>query len=165
MITGASGGMLGVSYYRELLYRRNIGLIKENEITSYKKKLSKDLLNKLSFSASTNDLFMRFKTFKYNNHNYTRERGEAFEAHLHENTDGLIEHSLGFYQKPEQNAQIPVMLFAPTIVNDGRRLIMSSQNMSFLNEKNLLMEKQCMKTLTTKPSLKDTNLKKFVSLQ
>ena len=135
MITGASGGMLGASYYRELLYRRNIGLIKENEITSYKKKLSKDLLNKLSFSASTNDLFMRFKTFKYNNHNYTRERGEAFEAHLHENTDGLIEHSLGFYQKPEQNAQIPVMLFAPTIVNDGRRLIMSSQNMSFLNEK------------------------------
>ena len=42
------------------------------------------MLNKLSFSASTS-LLMRYK-IQIQQSNYTKERGAAFEAHLHQNT-------------------------------------------------------------------------------
>lgn len=36
------------------------------------------------------------------------------------------------YRKPESEAMIPMMVFAPTIVNDGRRLLISPQPISYL---------------------------------
>ena len=133
MITGASGGMLGAALYRELMLRKKMGQVKSEDFIKHANNLSKDMLNKLSFSASTNDLLMRYKKYNYNNLNYTKERGAAFEAHLHQNTNNILEHNLGYYTKPEKNGDIPVMIFSPTIVNDGRRLIMASQKMNFLN--------------------------------
>jgi len=41
---------------------------------------------------------------------------------------------LGYYTEKEKSAQIPTIIFSPTIVNDGRRLLISSQNLNFLNE-------------------------------
>jgi hypothetical protein len=135
MITGASGGMVGAAYYRELLLRHRTGSINDfYHDQRYKKNLSKDLLNKLSFSASTNDLLFRTQRFNYNGNSYTKDRGYAFEEHLHENTEGVMRHHLGYYEKPEKKGLIPVMIFSPTIVNDGRRLLMSSQSLSFLTE-------------------------------
>jgi len=142
MITGASGGMVGAALYRELLLRCKMGQLKKDHIINYAKNLSKDMLNKLCFSASTNDLLMRYKKYKYNGHYYTKERGSAFEAHLHQNTNNLMEHPLGYYSTPEKNGDIPVMIFSPTIVNDGRRLIMASQSMNFLNANKTLQESQ-----------------------
>jgi len=132
LITGASGGMIGAAYYRELILRRNIGTLKIKSNQQFKRNISKDLLNKLTFSASTSDLLMRYKQFKYNNHNYTQERGVAFEQHLHQNLDNYLEHPLNYYKEFEYKGIIPLMIFSPTIVNDGRRLLMSSQNLSFM---------------------------------
>jgi len=42
------------------------------------------------------------------------------------------------YQKPEENAEIPMMIFSPTIVNDGRRMIISPQPLSYLTAGNRL---------------------------
>ncbi len=53
-----------------------------------------------------------------------------------------MEHPLGYYSTPEKNGDIPVMIFSPTIVNDGRRLIMASQSMNFLNANKTLQESQ-----------------------
>jgi hypothetical protein len=135
MITGASGGMVGAAYYRELVLRSKMGKIKDlfNDQV-YKKNLGKDLLNRLAFSASTNDIFFRTQDFEYNGNTYTKDRGYAFEEHLHENTEGVLKHNLGYYQTPERSALIPVMIFSPTIVNDGRRLLISSQSLSFMTE-------------------------------
>jgi hypothetical protein len=135
LITGASGGMLGAAYYREIALRHAEGQIKNKYNPKYAMNLGKDLLNKLLFSASTNDLFFRYQTFKYNNYDYTKDRGYAFEEHLHDNTDNLLQHDLGHYETPEKKAIIPLMIFSPTIVNDGRRLLISAQSLSFITNK------------------------------
>ncbi len=136
MITGASGGMIGAAFYRELILRKELGTIKDKNIAVYKEMLGKDLLNKLSFSASTSDLFMRYKKMSYQGKQYTQERGSEFEKQLHKNLKNYVEHPLGYYKKPELLGQIPVMIFSPTIVNDGRRMLISSQNLSFMIQDN-----------------------------
>jgi hypothetical protein len=131
MITGASGGMIGAAYFREIQLRKKLKTLDGNTAI-FKERLSKDLLNRLSFSASTSDLFMRYKQVVYYDKKYTQERGCEFEKELHENLDNYLEHPLGYYQKFERNSSIPLMIFSPTIVNDGRRLLISSQNLSFM---------------------------------
>jgi hypothetical protein len=135
LIAGASGGMVGAAYYRELILREKMNQISSRFDKEYEANISKDLLNKLSFSASTNDLLIRYKTIDYNGHSYTLERGAAFEAHLHQNLNNFLEHPLGYYQAFEQKGQIPLMIFSPTVINDGRRLWISSQNLSYIVSK------------------------------
>ncbi len=134
MITGASGGMVGAAYFRELLLRHHLNEIKNPYFAVYRENLGKDILNKLSFSASTNDLFFRYQKFSYNNHEYTKDRGYAFESQLIENLNGYLDHPLGYYENYEKKAQIPLMIMSPTIVNDGRRLLISSQSLSFMTQ-------------------------------
>jgi hypothetical protein len=135
LITGASGGMIGASYYRELILREKLKKIDARSSKEFKYNISKDLLNKLSFSASTSDLLIRYKTIEYNGLNYTQDRGVAFETHLHQNLNNFLEHPLQYYESFERNGQIPLMIFCPTIINDGRRLWISSQNLSYIISK------------------------------
>ena len=135
LIAGASGGMIGAAYYRELVLREKMNQISSRFAQEYKANISKDLLNKLSFSASTNDMFIRYKRIEYNGHSYTLERGAAFEAHLEQNLNNFLEHPLGYYQSFEQKGKIPLMIFSPTVINDGRRLWVSSQNLSYIVSK------------------------------
>jgi hypothetical protein len=134
LITGASGGMIGAAYYRELVLRKYKGEITSIDDEKYRKNISDDLLNRLTFMASTNDIFIRYQKYHYNNHSYTKDRGFAFEEQLHDNTKNILKHNLGYYKKYEQSGIIPTMIFTPTIVNDGRRLIISSQRMNFLTD-------------------------------
>ena len=132
LITGASGGMIGAAYFRELMLRAKNEKINNLYSKEYREHLGQDLLNKLSFSASTNDIFFRYQNFTYNKQSYSKDRGYAFEEQLHENTNFAMEHSLGYYEYYEQQAIVPTMIFSPTIVNDGRRLLIGSQNLRFL---------------------------------
>lgn len=132
MITGASGGMVGAAYYRELMLRKFKGEINSTSAIQYQRNISKDMLNKLSFMATTNDIFVRYQTFEFNGHTYTKDRGYAFESQLHENTNYAMDHSLGYYREFEEQGIIPTMIFSPTIINDGRRLLISSQPLNFL---------------------------------
>lgn len=131
-ITGASGGMVGASYFRELLLRKKSGKIDDLYAEEYRENIGKDLLNKLSFSASTNDLFFRYQKMTYNNFTYPIDRGYAFEEQLHENTNQFMDHPLGYYLSFETEGTVPTMVFSPTIVNDGRRMLIGSQNLCFL---------------------------------
>jgi hypothetical protein len=130
LITGASGGMIGAAFYREIYYRKKNGKLPKEK--SYHELIAQDMLNKLSFTTSTSDLLMRYQTTTYNNRQYTRERGVAFEEQLHENTHNFMNHPLGYYSPLEKKAEIPVMIFSPTLVNDGRRLLISSQSLNFM---------------------------------
>jgi len=134
LITGASGGMIGAAYYRELVLRKYKGEITSIDDEKYQKNISDDLLNRLSFMASTNDIFIRYQKYHYNKHAYTKDRGFAFEQQLHDNTNNVLKHNLGYYTKYEKSGIIPTMIFSPTIVNDGRRLLISSQRMNFLTD-------------------------------
>lgn len=132
MITGASGGMIGAAYYRSLSLERMTGERKLISKKEAEKNISKDLLNKLSFSAYSNDLLFRIQTVKIYDRNYTKDRGFAFEEQLNENTNGALNKEFSYFQQYERLGQIPVMIFTPTIINDGRRILMSAQNLNFL---------------------------------
>lgn len=132
LITGASGGMIGAAYYRQLMIEEHEGRITHYKGNELRDNMGKDLLNRLSFMASTNDIFIRYQKFSYNNHLYTKDRGFAFEQQLIKNTDGVLDHELGYYKSYEKQAIIPTMIFSPTIVNDGRRLLICSQPVNFL---------------------------------
>ncbi|WP_107038065.1 patatin-like phospholipase family protein [Brumimicrobium mesophilum] len=141
MITGASGGMVGASYYRDLMIME-----KENEIESrssgkYLSNISKDLLNRLSFSISTNDMFFRFQKVEINDYEYSIDRGYAFEQALVSNLDGALNRTLGEYEEYERSGEFPTMIFTPTIVNDGRRLLVSSQHHGYLQASDELDER------------------------
>lgn len=134
LITGASGGMIGAAYFRELLLRKKQGEISSLYDSTYRVNMGKDLLNRLTFAASTNDIFFRYQKFKYGKSKYPKDRGYAFEEQLHKNTNNFMEHSLSYYSNFEKKGIIPTMIFSPTIVNDGRRLLICSQPLNFLTE-------------------------------
>ena len=134
LISGASGGMIGAAYYRDLLLDQAENRIASTEMNFYLDNISKDLLNRIAFSISTSDIFFRMQDVEYNGQSYPKDRGHAFEQQLIKNVNGSFDKVLGEYFEPERKAIIPTMVFTPTIVNDGRRLLISSQQMAFLQE-------------------------------
>lgn len=132
LITGASGGMMGAAFYRSLLLQelqnRKISRFEDR----YKKAISSDFLNKLSFSISSSDIFMRLKSFNYKGKSYPLERGIAFEEQLNKNLEYVFDKPLSYYEYFEKQAQIPLMIFSPIIVEDGRRCLTSSQSLQCL---------------------------------
>jgi hypothetical protein len=82
-------------------------------------------------AITTRDIFFKYKKFDYNGQQYLKDRGHAFELQLHRNTDFVLEKTLGDYEQDEREAKIPVMVFSPTLINDGRRLLISSVETGF----------------------------------
>lgn len=132
LITGASGGMIGASYYRELfrekLYGSNINLHDHK----YVKNIASDLLNPLFSSFVARDLFAPAQTFKAGPYSYLRDRGYAFEVKLDANTQGILNKRLGDYMLDETAARIPLMFFNSVITRDGKKLLMSTQPLRFM---------------------------------
>lgn len=141
MITGASGGMVGASYYRDLMIMEKEGEIQSRSSGKYLSNMSKDLLNRLAFSISTNDMFFRFQKVEVNGYKYSIDRGYAFEQALVSNLDGALDRTLGEYEEYERSGEFPTMIFTPTIVNDGRRLLVSSQHHGYLQATDELDER------------------------
>ncbi len=132
LITGASGGMIGTSYLRELYLQKQTGRPINLYSQTYIDDISKDLLNSLAFTIVTNDIFIPWATFKQSGHTYHKDRGYIFERQLNENTRGILNKSLSEYQEPERQSLIPMLYLTPAIVNDGRRLVISPQGVSFM---------------------------------
>ena len=135
LITGASGGMLGASYFRELFYQSKSNNTDISDST-YFNNMGNDLLNSMAFSLITNDLFLRSGKVDYNNYSYSADRGYTFEQDLNESTQGILDKTLGDYQLDEEKANLPLIVLTPTIINDGRRLVVASQPFGFLNGTN-----------------------------
>ncbi len=132
LITGASGGIIGAAYFRELKLQQQ-----KNQLNPYAKEflsnISRDNLNPIIFSLLVNDLFIRYQTFEYQGKTYLKDRGYSFEEQLNKNTNGVLDKPLISYQKPEFESQIPMLIISPTIINDGRKLFISPQHISFMN--------------------------------
>jgi hypothetical protein len=134
LITGASGGMIGAAYYRDVMRAKQKNVELEND-SLLLDNISKDLLNKVAFSLITHDLFIRHKKVSFNGKLYAKDRGFFFEQELNRNTNNLMNYKLADYQLDEKKSNIPLMVFSPTIVNDGRRMIIAPQPYGFLNGK------------------------------
>ncbi len=132
LITGASGGMIGAAYFREVWLRAERGQISDPYSDRFIDKIAKDRLNPLVFALVANDLAFPWRTFSLNGQEYHRDRGYAFEQKLNIDTEFLLDKTVADYREPEQAAQIPMLLLAATIINDGRRLYISPQPVSYL---------------------------------
>jgi len=131
-ISGSSGGLIGASYYREL-YLRNKGSDKifENR-DAYLKNISKDVLNATAFSFIISDLFLNFQQFSYHGKTYLKDRAYAFEEQLNENTGHVLDKQLSEYYLPELKSEIPRLVICPTVVNDGRSMVISPLPSTYL---------------------------------
>lgn len=132
LITGASGGMLGASYFRELSRARAAGQHINLQDKKYLDDISNDLLNPLFTSFVARDLAAPAQRFKVGPYEYIKDRGYAFEQKLNSNTRGMLNHQLKDWYNDEKNARIPLMLFNSVVTRDGRKMIVSTQPMSFL---------------------------------
>jgi hypothetical protein len=130
MITGASGGMLGASYYRELVSHEKNGIHPNDR--KYVEDISQDLLNSIFTSFVARDLASPAQKFKVGDYEYVKDRGYAFEQKLDHNTRGFLNRQLRDIEPEERNAQIPLMLFNSVITRDGRKMVISTQPVSFL---------------------------------
>lgn len=133
LITGASGGLIGASYYRELYLQKQRGKLNDIHKSQYAYNLGKDLLNPMIFSMVVSDFFLRFQQFEYGGYEYSKGRGYAFEQKLNENLNFIFDKKVMDYQEPEYNAEIPMVIMSPTIINDGRKLHISPQKISYMN--------------------------------
>lgn len=133
LITGSSGGMMGASYMREQylqhMFTDTVDLYHQRHLDA----VSADILNPILFSVATNDIFIRYQLFKKGEYIYTKDRAFYFEKTFNENTGFCLDKKLMDYSIYEDNSVIPTLIFSPTIVNDGRRLLISSQPISYLS--------------------------------
>lgn len=132
LITGASGGMLGAGYFREMYLRQQTNPEVDLYDRQHLDNISKDMLNSIAFTLVSNDLFLPWARFKVGEHTYRKDRGYIFEQQLNENTNYVLEKTLADYHEAERSAQIPMMFITPSIVNDARRLIISPQPVSYM---------------------------------
>lgn len=133
LITGASGGLVGASYFRELVLQQKTGKGINPYDTAYRRRISTDNLNPLIFSLLANDLFVGFTSFEYAGNHYLRDRAYTFEEQLNQTTEGMLDKPVSAYAEAEIQALVPMIILSPTIVNDGRKLYIASQPVSFMN--------------------------------
>ncbi len=148
MFTGASGGLIGAAYFRELAWQHKpnpkatppVVLARQEEVSSrsiydpfYARMIAQDNLNPIILTLLVNDLLVRNQSFSYGGFTYTKDRGYAFEEQFNQNTNHLLDKRLGDYRVAERNAEIPMILLTPAIVNDGRKLYISPQHVSYMH--------------------------------
>jgi len=134
LVTGASGGMIGAAYWRNLHDAYHQGLLQNPYLTKYQRNIGKDLLNAIIFSFASVDLISPFNRVKISGYKYTRDRGYAMEQELIRNTDSLMDKNIGYYKTREANGDIPLLIINGTIVNDGRRLMISNLPVGYLTQ-------------------------------
>lgn len=132
LINGASGGMLGAAYFRELYYEKKKGANINLQDKQYAENISKDLLNPLFSSFVSRDLIGPVQKFTYNGYQYAKDRGYAFERKLDANTNGVLSKTLKEYADAEAHAIIPLMFFNSVINRDGRKMIIGTHPARFL---------------------------------
>ncbi len=131
LISGASGGMIGAAYYRELYRQRltdkSICLLDTNRLQI----LSNDILNPVLQSLSTKDILLSINPFNEKT-KFVKDRAYQFEKYLNINTFGNLNHTLNFYRKYEENIDIPKLIISPTIISTGQRILISPSNISYM---------------------------------
>ena len=132
LISGASGGMFGASYFRELYLEKQ----KNPNFDLYDKKfvddISGDLLNALFSSFVARDLISPAQKFKVGPYEYVKDRAYAFEMKLNDNTHGRLNKQLGDYAADEKAANIPLMFYNSVVTRDGKKMIISTQPVRFM---------------------------------
>jgi hypothetical protein len=141
LISGASGGMIGATYWRCVHEAYQEGKIKNPYDPQYQENIGKDLLNAIIFSLASVDLVFPFDNVMVNGYSYGKDRAYAMEREMIANTDGMLNKNLGDYRQKEFNAEVPALIVNGTIINDGRTLMMSAQPVGYLTQPEYTLNK------------------------
>ncbi len=132
LINGASGGMIGAAYFRELYLRRQQGQNINLQDINYVNDIADDLLNPVFTSFFARDLISPAQKFNVGSYQYVKDRGYAFEQKLNSNTRGFLNKQLKDYVADEKAAAIPLMFLNSVVTRDSRKMIISTQPVRFM---------------------------------
>ncbi len=134
LLTGASGGMIGASYWRELHQEHAEGKLENLYDERFQENVGKDLLNAIIFSFASIDLVSPFSKVKVDGYSYNKDRGYAMEQELIYNTEGALGKKIRDYHAAEAEGNIPAMIINGTIINDGRKLMIGALPLGYLTQ-------------------------------
>ena len=132
LINGASGGMIGAAYFRELYLRKQQGKNIHLQNKEYVNDIAGDLLNPIFTSFFARDLVSPAQKFTVGPYRYIKDRGYAFEQKLNSNTRGYLDKQLKDYAADEKAANIPLMFLGSVVTRDSRKMIISTQPVRFM---------------------------------
>jgi hypothetical protein len=138
LMTGASGGMLGATFLHELKSDELKGKIASYRQNEFCEQMAMDYLNPILASFTLNDWFIRYKYAHENGNSYFQDRGYTFERALANSTEGKLDKRLIDLEPNEHSGALPTLIFSPTIVNDGRRMLISTMPLAFMRRANTL---------------------------
>jgi hypothetical protein len=132
LITGASGGMIGATYFRELyrekIHGKNITL----QDDKYVDNIAEDLLNPTFSSFVARDILSPAQHFYVGPYRYIKDRAYSFEMKLNANTGEILNKRLKDYILDESNATIPLMIYHSMVNRDARKILISTQSVRFM---------------------------------
>ena len=137
LMTGASGGMLAAAYFRELARLKANGAMINLQNKEYLDNISEDLLNPVFSSLIARDLISPSQKFTFGHYRYVKDRGYAFEEKLNRNTENVLDKPIGFYKDAESKAEIPLMILSSTVTRDFKKMLVSTQPLSFMMQAQL----------------------------
>ncbi len=132
LLSGASGGMLGLAYYRQVawLARQDTSVHKYGP--EHGDAMASDMLNPIFFTIVVNDLFLPWQHFEVAGREYRKDRAYIFEQTFNRSTDSILSHPLSYFRDAELRQEMPCMVLSPTIINDGRKCYISPHPVSWL---------------------------------
>lgn len=135
LMTGASGGMYGLAYYRELYLRDQLSGQSQRHCEEYAERISQDLLNRIFFKSFT-DIVLPKRSVQFGDELYDWETGFSFDQQVARNLPELAYRRLGDYSAYEHDGVIPQFILSPTIINQGKQLFVASSPVSYLARQN-----------------------------
>lgn len=141
LITGASGGMIGGAYWRNLHIELS-NQPSQKYKTEYQESIGSDFLNPVILGLVTLDLVNPLNKINSKRWRSEKDRGRIFEQTLDKNTQGIISGTLNQYKNLEDNGSAPLLIPYATILNDGRKIYFPSRNMRFLTRSKFNLNKE-----------------------
>lgn len=132
LVNGASGGMIGATYFRELYRQKISGKNINLQNRQYIDDIAGDILNPLFTSFFARDLISPAQKFNVGPYKYVKDRGYAFEQKLNRNTRRFLDKQLRDYTEDESKANIPLIFFNSVVTRDGRKMVISTQPVRFM---------------------------------
>ena len=132
LITGASGGMIGATYFRELYRQKMKGKNIDLQDEKYVDNIAEDLLNPIFSSFVARDILAPTQYFYVGPYRYIKDRAYSFEMKLNSNTEGILNNRLKDYAKDEVNAAIPLMIYHSMVNRDAKKILISTQPVRFM---------------------------------
>ncbi len=132
LITGASGGMIGATYFRELYRQKIHGKNIHLQDDKYVDNIAGDLLNPTISSFVARDVLAPTQRFSVGSYRYIKDRAYAFEMKLNSNTGGILNQQMKDYVEDEANANIPLIIYHSLINRDAKKFLISTQPIRFM---------------------------------